>query len=91
LPTVTARAGSFPAPRPGRRAARVAALDAYPNVEIRICKSIANRSARLLDFVTDLDKVNYCTHSEIMVVETASWPPMPGTPSAARNNYWPAA
>ncbi len=38
------------------RDAQIAALDAHPNIEIRIFNPFANRGARLFDFAIDLDR-----------------------------------
>jgi putative cardiolipin synthase len=49
----------------------IAALDAHPNIEVRIFNPFANRSARLLDFAIDLDRVNHRMHNKIMVADNA--------------------
>jgi len=51
--------------------ASIAALDAHPNIEIRIFNPFVNRGARLLDFAIDLDRVNHRMHNKIMVADNA--------------------
>jgi len=51
------------------RDAQIAALDAHPNIEVRIFNPFANRSARLFDFAIDLDRVNHRMHNKIMVAD----------------------
>jgi putative cardiolipin synthase len=53
------------------RDAQLAALDAHPNIEIRIFNPFANRGARLFDFAIDLDRVNHRMHNKIMVADNA--------------------
>jgi putative cardiolipin synthase len=53
------------------RDAHIAALDAHPNVEIRIFNPFANRDARLFDFATDLKRVNHRMHNKIMVADNS--------------------
>jgi putative cardiolipin synthase len=54
------------------RDAPIAALDAHPNIEIRIFNPFANRGARLFDFAIDLDRVNHRMHNKIMVADNAA-------------------
>jgi putative cardiolipin synthase len=49
----------------------VAAMDAHPNIEIRVFNPFANRGARLFDFVTDLDRINHRMHNKVMVMDNA--------------------
>jgi putative cardiolipin synthase len=49
----------------------VAAMDAHPNIEIRVFNPFANRSARVFDFLTDLGRVNHRMHNKIMVMDNA--------------------
>ena len=49
----------------------VAAMDAHPNIEIRVFNPFANRDARLFDFAFDLDRVNHRMHNKIMVMDNA--------------------
>jgi cardiolipin synthase C len=51
--------------------APIAALDAHPNIEIRIFNPFANRGARLFDSVIDLDRVNHRMHNKILVADNA--------------------
>jgi putative cardiolipin synthase len=53
------------------RDARVASLDAHPNIEIRIFNPFAHRGFRALDFITDLGRVNHRMHNKIMVMDNA--------------------
>ena len=53
------------------RDAKVAAMDAHPNIEIRAFNPFANREARLFDFAFDLDRVNHRMHNKVMVVDNA--------------------
>ena len=49
----------------------VSAIDAHPNIEIRIFNPFANRGSPGLDFLTDLDRVNHRMHNKIMVMDNA--------------------
>jgi putative cardiolipin synthase len=53
------------------RDAAVAAVDAHPNIEIRIFNPFARRKARALDFITDFNRVNHRMHNKIMVMDNA--------------------
>jgi putative cardiolipin synthase len=53
------------------RDAGVAAMDAHPNIEIRVFNPFANRDARLFDFAFDLSRVNHRMHNKIMVMDNA--------------------
>ena len=53
------------------RDAKVAAMDAHPNIEIRVFNPFANRDARVFDFAFDLDRVNHRMHNKIMVIDNA--------------------
>jgi putative cardiolipin synthase len=53
------------------RDANVAAMDAHPNIEIRVFNPFANRDARVFDFIVDLDRVNHRMHNKIMVMDNA--------------------
>jgi putative cardiolipin synthase len=53
------------------RDAPIAALDAHPNIEVRIFNPFANRGARLFDFAIDLDRVNHRMHNKLMVADNA--------------------
>jgi putative cardiolipin synthase len=48
-----------------------AAMDAHPNIEIRIFNPFARRKARALDFITDFNRVNHRMHNKIMVMDNA--------------------
>jgi putative cardiolipin synthase len=45
------------------------ALDAHPNIEIRIFNPFANRSARALNFLTDFRRVNRRMHNKSFTVD----------------------
>ena len=51
--------------------AMIAALDAHPNIEIRLFNPFTHRSARLLDFVADFKRVNHRMHNKLMVMDNA--------------------
>jgi putative cardiolipin synthase len=53
------------------RDAPIAALDAHPNIEVRIFNPFANRGARVFDFAIDLDRVNHRMHNKLMVADNA--------------------
>lgn len=50
----------------------IAALDAHPNVEIRLFNPIVNLSWFALDFITDFDRVNRRMHNKLMVADSAA-------------------
>ena len=50
----------------------VAALDAHPNVEIRLFNPLANRSWSALDFIVDFGRVNRRMHNKLMVADNAA-------------------
>ena len=49
-----------------------ASLDAHPNIEVRVFNPFAHRDARLIDFATDLGRVNHRMHNKIFVVDNAA-------------------
>lgn len=49
----------------------IASLDAHPNVEIRLFNPFAHRSARALDFVADLGRVNHRMHNKLIIMDNA--------------------
>jgi putative cardiolipin synthase len=53
------------------RDAVVAALDAHPNIEIRVFNPFARRGFRGLDFITDFNRVNHRMHNKLMVMDNA--------------------
>jgi putative cardiolipin synthase len=53
------------------RDAVVAALDAHPNIEIRLFNPFAQRSAQLLDFIADFDRVNHRMHNKLFIMDNA--------------------
>ena len=50
----------------------IAALDAHPNVEIRLFNSLTNRRWSILDFITDFSRVNRRMHNKLMVSDNAA-------------------
>ena len=48
-----------------------ASLDAHPNIELRVFNPFAYRDARLIDFATDLGRVNHRMHNKIYVMDNA--------------------
>ncbi len=54
-----------------RRDAVIAALDAHPNIEVRIFNPFANRSWKLLGFLTDFGRVNHRMHNKLFVMDNA--------------------
>jgi len=49
----------------------IAALDAHPNIEIRLFNPFAHRSVRALDFIADFKRVNHRMHNKLMVMDNA--------------------
>jgi putative cardiolipin synthase len=49
----------------------IAAMDAHPNIEIRIFNPFANRSVKAFGFITDLGRVNHRMHNKIMVMDNS--------------------
>ena len=47
----------------------LAALDAHPNIEVRLYNPLAQRSARALGFVTDFTRVNRRMHNKSFIVD----------------------
>ena len=53
------------------RDAIVAALDAHPNIEIRVFNPFAQRGARGLEFLTSFARVNHRMHNKLLVMDNA--------------------
>jgi putative cardiolipin synthase len=53
------------------RDSKVAALDAHPNIEIRIFNPFKNRKFRMLDFALDMARVNHRMHNKTMIADNA--------------------
>jgi len=49
----------------------IAAMDAHPNIEIRIFNPFSNRGLHALDFVTDTDRVNHRMHNKTVIMDNA--------------------
>src|SRR6478609_8292684 len=50
----------------------IAALDAHPNVEIRLFNPLTNRRWSKLDFILDFRRVNRRMHNKLMVADNAA-------------------
>jgi putative cardiolipin synthase len=53
------------------RDARIAALDAHPNIEVRLFNPFAHRGSKLIGFLTDFGRVNHRMHNKLMVMDNA--------------------
>ena len=53
------------------RDAGIAALDAHPNIEIRIFNPFTHRSGHALNFIADFDRVNHRMHNKLFVMDNA--------------------
>jgi putative cardiolipin synthase len=49
----------------------VAAMDAHPNIQIRIFNPFAHRNIHILDFIGNFDKVNHRMHNKTIVIDNA--------------------
>jgi len=49
----------------------VAAMDAHPNIQIRIFNPFAHRNSHLFDFIGDFDRVNHRMHNKTIVIDNA--------------------
>ena len=49
----------------------VASMDAHPNIEIRIFNPFAHRKYSMIDFATDLNRVNHRMHNKSMVMDNS--------------------
>ncbi len=47
----------------------IAALDAHPNIEVRIFNPFAHRKSHPLDFITDMGRVDHRMHNKVMVMD----------------------
>ncbi|MEM7278692.1 MAG: phospholipase D family protein [Pseudomonadota bacterium] len=50
----------------------VSAMDAHPNMEVRIFNPFANRSSNLFEFIFDLGRVNHRMHNKIFIVDNSA-------------------
>jgi cardiolipin synthase C len=50
---------------------RLAALDAYPNIEVRFFNPVRNRGWRTLSFLREFSRVNHRMHNKLLVVDNA--------------------
>ena len=53
------------------RDAVVAAMDAHPNIQIRIFNPFAHREKHLFDFIGDFDRVNHRMHNKTILMDNA--------------------
>ncbi len=53
------------------RDAYAAAIDAHPNIEIRMFNPFANRGTPGLGFLTDFNRVNHRMHNKLMIMDNA--------------------
>ena len=51
------------------RDAILTALDAHPNIEVRLFNPFVHRSRRVLDFIVDFDRVNHRMHNKLFVMD----------------------
>jgi putative cardiolipin synthase len=49
----------------------IAAMDAHPNIEIRIFNPFSNRGLHALDFLTDTERVNHRMHNKTVIMDNA--------------------
>jgi len=50
---------------------RIGALDAHPNIEIRIFNPFKHRKFRALDFALDMGRINHRMHNKMMIMDNA--------------------
>ena len=55
----------------GGRDSMLAALNAHPNIEIRLFNPFARRKLRGLDFLFDMQRVNHRMHNKVMVADNS--------------------
>ena len=67
--TVGAAGGQSPAATQQGRDAILAALDAHPNIEIRLFNPFAQRGARGLELLTSFARVNHRMHNKLLVMD----------------------
>src|SRR6188472_2445608 len=51
--------------------ATIAALDAHPNIEVRLFNPFAHRGSHLVGFFTDFERINHRMHNKLMVMDNA--------------------
>ncbi|BAF73311.1 phospholipase D family protein [Sulfurovum sp. NBC37-1] len=47
----------------------IAAMDAHPNIEIRIFNPFSSRGMHLVDFMTDMERVNHRMHNKTVIMD----------------------
>ncbi|MEW9807461.1 phospholipase D family protein [Mesorhizobium sp. ZMM04-5] len=55
----------------GKRDSAVAALDAHPNIEIRLFNPFANRGSKFIEIAGDFRRLNHRMHNKLMVADNA--------------------
>ncbi len=55
----------------GHRDVLITAMDVHPNIEVRIFNPFANRSWKVLGFLTDFGRVNHRMHNKLFVMDNA--------------------
>jgi putative cardiolipin synthase len=50
---------------------KVAALDAHPNIEVRIFNPVANRRWRTVSFLSEFSRANHRMHNKLLVMDNA--------------------
>ena len=53
------------------RDSMLAAMDAHPNIEIRIFNPFSSRGLHAFDFLTDMDRVNHRMHNKTVIMDNA--------------------
>ena len=54
------------------RDSTLTALNAHPNIEVRIFNPFIHRSQPMLDFITDFDRVNHRMHNKLFVMDNTA-------------------
>jgi cardiolipin synthase C len=49
----------------------IAALDAHPNIEVRIFNPFAHRGSRLFGYLTDFDRLNHRMHNKVIIADNS--------------------
>ena len=55
----------------GGRDAILAAVNAHPNIQIRLFNPFARRKVRGLDFLLDMGRVNHRMHNKMMIADNS--------------------
>ena len=54
-----------------KRDSPIAAIDAHPNIEIRVFNPFAHRGSRLFGYLTDFDRLNHRMHNKVIIADSA--------------------